>query len=111
MQIVMSPEGYIGTCHAYCGTKEYFVRYDPAIDPNQHPFWREWRRRSPINMEGCYDCIALANCGGGCPHNAALVAGSILGKGYFFFVHTLLKPLRFLIEDLYRIRSESQPSS
>ncbi len=100
MQLVVSPDGYVGTCHAYCGTKEYFVKMDDLEDPVNHPYWREWRRRSPINMPECYDCIALASCGGGCPHNSAIVTGDIWDIDTSFCPHAK-RAVDFLVKDLF----------
>jgi uncharacterized protein len=100
MQIAVSPDGEIGTCHGFCGTREYFVKPDENFDPRLHPYWQEWRQRSPINMEKCLGCIALANCGGGCPHNSAVKEGSIWEVDSVFCQHSI-NAVRFLIKDLY----------
>jgi len=107
MQLVISPDGYVGTCHAYCGTHEYFVPLDEITDPVSHPYWLEWRKRSPINMAECYNCIALANCGGGCPHSAAIATGSIWEKDESFCPHAQ-EAVRFLIKDLYRLKADQE---
>jgi uncharacterized protein len=100
MQLVISPDGYVGTCHAYCGTKDYFVKMSELENPVDHPYWVEWRKRSPINMPECYDCIALANCGGGCPHSAAIVTGSIWNVDTSFCPHAK-RAVDFLVKDLF----------
>ncbi|MBU1016913.1 MAG: radical SAM protein [Patescibacteria group bacterium] len=100
MQIAMAPNGDVGTCHAFCGTREYFVTPNETFDPGTHPYWEEWRRRSPINMERCLDCIALANCGGGCPHNSHIKSGSIWEVDEVFCQHAI-RAVNFLIQDLY----------
>lgn len=105
MQLVISPDGWVGTCHAYCGTHEYFVPLDDVFEPIKHPYWLEWRRRSPINMESCYDCSALGNCGGGCPHSAAIVNGSIWTVDTSFCPHARAA-VDFLIRDLFRLHGE-----
>lgn len=76
-QTVVSPEGWIGVCHAYTGTKKYFLPPDTQATPQEHPYWQEWSRRSPVNIEECHRCIAFGSCGGGCPHSAEMVNGSI----------------------------------
>ena len=103
MQLAMAPNGDVGTCHAFCGTREYFVTPDRTFDPRTHPYWEEWRRRSPINMERCLDCIALANCGGGCPHNSYIKSGSIWEVDEVFCPHAI-QAVNFLIQDLYAQR-------
>ena len=100
MQLVISPDGYVGTCHAYCGTKDYFVKMSELENPVGHPYWKEWRKRSPINMPECYDCVALASCGGGCPHNAAVVTGSIWNQDTSFCPHAK-RAVEFLVKDLF----------
>ena len=76
-QVVVDPKGNVGVCHAYCGTKEYFVPYGQALNPLDHPYWNEWRLRSPLVLPQCLDCIALSICGGGCPQSAHRLKGSI----------------------------------
>jgi len=100
MQIAVAPNGEVGTCHAFCGTRNYFVVPDDNFDPTKHSYWVEWRRRSPINMEQCLGCIALANCGGGCPHNAYVKRGSIWEVDDVFCQHAI-QAVTFLIKDLY----------
>lgn len=99
-QVVILPNGKIGVCHAYSGTGEFFVNPDHAFDPFDHPFWKEWSRRSPLNMPKCYGCEALTICGGGCPHNAEMNKGSIWEIDESFCVHAK-ETLNWLIWDLY----------
>ncbi|OGC66617.1 hypothetical protein A2274_02395 [candidate division WWE3 bacterium RIFOXYA12_FULL_43_11] len=100
MQIVATPEGDIGPCQGYCGTRKYFVKPDSNFDPRTHSTWKEWRTRSPINMEPCLDCIALANCGGGCPHNSDVKDGSIWEVDSVFCKQSIYS-VKFLIRDLF----------
>lgn len=78
-QMSVSPDGQIGICQGYMGTRKTFggsvfdVKYNPTIDP----VFIEWSQRSPLNMPQCYQCPALATCGGGCPRNADYISGSI----------------------------------
>lgn len=78
-QMSMSPDGQIGICQGYMGSRKTFsgsvfdAEYDPTIDP----VFIEWSQRSPLNMPQCYQCLALATCGGGCPRNADYINGSI----------------------------------
>jgi len=99
-QVVVLPNGNIGVCHAYSGTGEFFVKPDSDFDPFEHPFWKEWSRRSPLNMPKCYGCEALTICGGGCPHNAELNKGSIWEIDEGFCVHAK-ETLSWLIWDLH----------
>ncbi len=78
-QMSVSPDGQIGICQGYMGSRKTFggsvfdTKYDPTIDP----VFIEWSQRSPLNMPQCYQCPALATCGGGCPRNADYINGSI----------------------------------
>ena len=98
-QMVISPDGQVGVCQAYCGTKKYFVPLTDDFDPATHPFWQEWRKRSPISMPQCVDCVALGNCGGGCPFAAETKTGSIwnVDDSFCFFSQ---KVINFLVKDL-----------
>lgn len=100
-QFVVSPEGLVGICQAYCGNKKYFVPIDEIKNAKDHPIWKKWKSRSPIYQKQCYSCISLGICGGGCPYNAELKTGSIWGIDETFCVHSK-KTVRFLLEDLYQ---------
>ncbi len=100
-QIVISPDGQIGVCQAYYGTKKYFTKFTDNFNPETHPYWAEWRMRSPLNISQCMDCIALANCGGGCPYTADIRNGSIWTLDETFCVFSQ-KVIIFLIKDLIR---------
>ncbi len=105
LQMVVSPDGKIGVCQAFCGSKEYFVK-EPleSFEPINHPFWKEWRKRSPLTMEECKACIALGNCGGGCPYNAYKRKGTIWSLDERFCVHAKTAA-EFLIRDLWEKQS------
>jgi uncharacterized protein len=98
--VVILPDGKIGVCHAYSGTGEFFINPDSKFDPFEHPFWKEWSKRSPLNMPQCYGCEALTICGGGCPHNADINKGSIWEIDDHFCIHAK-ETLNWLIWDLY----------
>jgi len=36
----------------------------------------EWKKRSPLFMEECFNCEAVAICGGGCPASVELKTGN-----------------------------------
>lgn len=78
-QMVLSPDGQIGTCHAFLGNKKFFCGsvYSNKFDPNKNKVFVEWSKRSPFNMPQCQNCPALSICGGGCPYNAYVRKGSI----------------------------------
>lgn len=98
-QIVMSPNGMVGVCQGYLGTKKYFTNPDSKFDPLEHPIWEQWRYRSPLFMPQCRNCIALSTCGGGCAYSADLRNGSIWELDDIFCVHAKATA-EFLIKDL-----------
>jgi uncharacterized protein len=100
-QIVISPDGMVGPCQAYCGTKKYFTELTSDFNPYSHPYWTEWRSRSTLNMTQCIDCIALSNCGGGCAYSADVTDGNIwaLDETHCIFSR---KAIDFLIRDLIK---------
>ncbi|MCL5016298.1 MAG: radical SAM protein [Patescibacteria group bacterium] len=101
LQIVVSPDGKIGVCQAFCGGKEFFVAESfETFEPELHPFWKQWRKRSPLSNEACKSCIALGNCGGGCPYNAYRTKGNIEALDERFCAHAIATTL-FLIRDLW----------
>jgi Arylsulfatase regulator (Fe-S oxidoreductase) len=109
-QMVVTPDGQVGVCQAYCGTRRYFVPLTADFDPAVHPIWQEWRRRSPIGMGQCIDCIALGNCGGGCPYTAERLGGNIwaLDEGFCVFSRKIIE---FLVRDLVRVSTSGIQSS
>lgn len=101
-QIVILPDGQIGICQAFIGSKKYFVSnvFDPFFDPKKSPDYLDWSRRTPFNMNECLTCKGIGICGGGCPSNAYNSNGSIWAIDKKFCSHNL-KTLDFLIWDLY----------
>ncbi len=97
-QISVSPDGMIGVCQGFIGSRFTFNRsvFDSNYDPNVDPVFREWSLRSPLNMKQCYDCPALGICGGGCPRNAYMLHGSIWEKDTAF-CHFAIQAVRWLI--------------
>ncbi|MBU1871132.1 SPASM domain-containing protein [Patescibacteria group bacterium] len=102
-QIVIAPDGHVGICHGYLGSRKHFVTTvdDEAFDPQNDPVFMEWSRRSPLSMDVCRECPALGICGGGCPLNADFEEGSIWGLDKRFCVHCKTT-LEWLIWDLYK---------
>jgi uncharacterized protein len=86
-QMVVSPQGKVGTCQGNLGSGYHFIPMTTDLDLLNHPYWMEWRYRSPLNMSQCRNCIALSLCGGGCPHNARLRHGSIWALDDSFCLH------------------------
>jgi len=101
LQIVVSPDGKIGVCQAFCGEKKFFVEepFD-TFEPELHPYWKQWRARSPLANDVCKSCVALGNCGGGCPYNAFRTKKDIAALDERFCAHAKATTL-FLIRDLW----------
>lgn len=78
-QMSVSPLGEIGICQGYMGSRKTFNNsvFDEDYLPKNDEVFIEWSKRSPLTMKSCFDCIALATCGGGCPRNADVLSGSI----------------------------------
>ena len=110
-QIVVAPGGQVGICHGCLHNKQYFVTTvdDNNFDATQNVDFIEWSQLTPINKDECQDCPALGICGGGCPINAMHLkkGNTIHSLDERFCVHSK-KTLEFLIQDLYRIISESE---
>jgi len=85
-QMSVSPDGQIGICQGYMGSRKTFTHsvFDSEFNPAESPVFVEWSMRSPLSMSQCYDCVALATCGGGCPRNADFLSGSIWDKDLAF---------------------------
>lgn len=80
-QIIVSPNGKVGPCHAFISSNKYFTK---SVDSSPEeilndPVFVEWSRRYPLNMNRCLNCEVLGICGGGCPYNAEVSSGSIWG--------------------------------
>ncbi len=107
-QIAVSPDGKIGVCQGFIGSRLTFNRsvFDKNYNPINDPIFIEWSRRSPLNMKQCYDCIALAICGGGCPRNAYMLLGSIWDKD-IAYCHFAKMFCEWLIWKKYETLSES----
>lgn len=78
-QMSVSPDGQIGICQGYMGTRKTFNHtvFEKDFLPSKDPIFIEWSKRSPLNIKKCLKCSALATCGGGCPRNADMINGSI----------------------------------
>lgn len=73
-QIVVSPEGYIGTCHAFAGSKKGYRKIEEMenVVLEEDEIFKSWARRQPLNLEECFGCRAIGICGGGCPYQGYL---------------------------------------
>jgi uncharacterized protein len=102
-QISVSTDGQIGICQGYMGSRKTFTHtvFDLNYYPDEDETFIEWSRRSPLNIEECTHCSALAICGGGCPRNADMLHGSIWNVDSAF-CHFARKAQEWLLwEDIY----------
>jgi len=98
-QVVIAPDGNVGICHAFLGSRKTFIGsvFDNTFVPEEHEIWREWSKRSPLNMAKCSDCSCLGICGGGCPANTPNDIWEV-SVGFCSHAHTILE---WLIWDLF----------
>ncbi|MFH1030618.1 MAG: SPASM domain-containing protein [bacterium] len=77
-QIVVAPDGRVGVCQDFIKSKQYFGGsvLDDDYDPVFSGLFEDWKKRSPLFMEKCFDCEALGICGGGCPASVELKTGN-----------------------------------
>lgn len=101
-QIVIAPDGDVGVCHGFLGSRECFPTNvaDNNFNLQTDPTFAEWGKRTPLNMPECQGCMALGMCGGGCPLNALKNTGSIWGMDERFCIHSK-KTLAWLVWDLF----------
>lgn len=101
-QVVIAPDGQVGICHGFLNNRKYFVTNVESndFDPQKSKTYKEWNKRSPINMSQCQDCFALGICGGGCPMNSYRNFGSIWETDIRFCTHAKMT-LEWLIWDLF----------
>ncbi len=79
-QIVIAPDGSVGICHEFLGSRDFFFGHvDSDEDIYSGDTLNYWVGRTPLNMEQCRRCPALAVCGGGCPANALQNTGDLYG--------------------------------
>lgn len=78
-QIVITPDGSVGICHEFVGSRDFFISNIWSEEPlSENENLKKWILRTPILMDECEDCIALGVCGGGCPANAYNIYGDIM---------------------------------
>jgi len=78
-QIVISPSGFIGPCHAYLGFKEgHFEDFGLLKDDlngvkkriEKSELFQSWAQKSPLLSASCESCKVFSLCGGGRYHFA-----------------------------------------
>jgi len=90
--------------------EKYFTDYSPSFDAYHHPYWEHWRKRSPIGMDQCADCLALGNCGGGCAYAADKAHANIMALDDIFCTFSK-KVITFLVQDLVKNMRDRQTAS
>lgn len=78
-QIVVLPNGEVGPCHGFAGTKEYFDSTVDDLDFMNSDVMKRWNQLSPINKKECVDsnCPFLLICGNSCPYYSKITRGSL----------------------------------
>lgn len=101
-QIVVAPDGHVGICHGYIGSRKHFVGtvFNNELVVEETLTYKEWKKRSPIFMEQCQSCVALGICGGGCPCDAEISKGSIWELDERFCIHAKMT-INWIIKDLW----------
>lgn len=97
-QFVALPDGKIGPCQAFIGSKKHFVKNKNTFSPYEDKTFIEWSSRSPLSMPQCYNCIALGLCGGGCPCRAEIRNGDIWAVDEIFCQHSK-RTVEWIIDD------------
>lgn len=103
-QMSVSPDGQIGICQGYMGSRKTFRDsvFNAEYNPSGDFIFIEWSQRSPLNMPQCSQCPALATCGGGCPRNADYINDSIWEVD-LAFCHFAKKAQEWMIWKKYEI--------
>lgn len=101
-QIVIAPDGHVGICQGYIGSRKHFVGtiFDKDLVAEETPTYKAWKGRTPLLMPQCQPCIALGICGGGCPCDAEISKGSLWELDERFCVHAKMTT-EWLIKDLW----------
>jgi uncharacterized protein len=89
-QIAIAPNGEVGICHEHIADRKHFITtIDDDFIPGENPVYLEWMKRSPLNIEKCFDCPAIGICGGGCVINTESKTHSIWKPDRRFCMQTL----------------------
>ncbi len=114
-QVTISPEGKIGICQAFINNQEQFEYSLKETDSivslmETAPMFNEWKNRSPINMDDCQNCDAIAICGGGCAFNPFYSKGTIWEPDEMFcpYAKTVLDRM---LEDIFHKTVESDKAT
>lgn len=106
-QIVVAPDGKIGVCQDFVKPRTYFkgTVFDEDFDLIKEGLFDGWKTRSPLFMEQCLDCEAVAICGGGCPASVELKTGSRWNIDKRICPHSKMT-LNWLLLNTYKFSAE-----
>lgn len=104
-QIVVSPGGMVGACQGFLNSGEFFFNMGDVPNPNKHPLWLSWRKRSPINIAECQACPAMGICGGGCFYGSYEEHGDIMQIDPIHCAH-VLATLDVILKDLWEKQAD-----
>jgi radical SAM protein with 4Fe4S-binding SPASM domain len=97
-KILVAPGGKIGLCEIFTGLDKFLIHDSNLFsDPN----YVMWNNRSQFLEESCLSCPALSLCGGGCPYDAYVLTGNLMGHDETRCVQSK-QLLEWIIADLYR---------
>lgn len=78
-QIAITPEGLIGPCQAYAGTKKYFIkRPKNKKELYKSKVFAKWRNVNCFTSKRCPNCPIMPVCYGDCPFDRENRSGSLL---------------------------------
>lgn len=103
-QIVVAPDGKIGVCQDFVKPRTYFEGsvLNKDYDPLRSGLFNGWNNRSPLFMDQCINCEAVAICGGGCPASVELKTGNRWNVDERICKHSKLT-LEWLIWETFRV--------
>ncbi|GEM_PF-2402737 len=105
-RLVAQPNGKFSFCDGFSFTDEYTYDFDGDFDLETNGDYARWSELSPLNWPDCYECPAVALCGGGCRYDAAMASGRIDGLDPFRCTQDR-EILRWTINDLSGMLSAS----
>lgn len=79
-QIALTPDGMVGPCQAYLGTKKYFSslkKYPDKKTLRSNDAFKKWNEISMYRCEQCRKCFLLPVCPGDCPYDWENRCGSL----------------------------------
>lgn len=102
-QLALNVDGYLGPCQIMADNNQELIGHIDDKDIVEKVFnseiMKRWCQRSPVNMEQCFDCEAIAVCGGGCVDEVLAKGGGFWDIDAQFCEHTKTT-LEWMIKDL-----------